>query len=161
MELWVTNDTLHEVTDTLTIRFGTFVESTVWEESSYIHIGVNDNQMVRHCDAGKMIAGPDRYLTVRSAKGLFPAKRHFFSPIKELQRTPVQPEITIAQMGEHELHVHLRAVNYTYFVHLIVPDARTHFTDNYFDLEAGEMRTVILTNRSITLTPEMVSVGWR
>jgi beta-mannosidase len=122
---------------------------------------VNDNRIVWHFDAGKMIAGPDRYLTVHSAKSLFPANRHFFSPIKELQHTPVQPERTITQIGEHELHVHLRAMNYAYFVHLIVPDERTHFTDNYFDLEAGEMRTIILTNRSITLTPEMVSVGWR
>jgi len=42
-----------------------------------------------------------------------------------------------------------------------VADERTHFTDNYFDLEAGESRMIIITNRSITLTPEMVSVDWR
>jgi len=35
--------------------------------------------------------------------------------------------------------------------------------DNYFDLEAGESRRVIVTNQFIAfiaLTPEMVSVGW-
>ncbi len=45
-------------------------------------------------------------------------------------------------------------------LYLNVLDEHTHFTDNYFDLEAGESCTIILTNRSITLTPEMVSVGW-
>lgn len=161
VELWITNDTLNEVTDTLTIRFGTFANGTVWEESSQIRVGANSSQVVWHCDAGKMTAGPDSYLSVHSTKSLFPANRHFFSPIKELRRTPAQPEITITPYGEHELHVHLRAVTYTYFLHLMVPDERTHFTDNYFDLEAGERRTIILTNRSITLAPEMVSVGWR
>jgi hypothetical protein len=46
-------------------------------------------------------------------------------------------------------------------LHLMVPDEGTHFTDNYFDLEARESRTIIVSNRSITLTPEMVAVGWR
>jgi beta-mannosidase len=161
VELWITNDTLNEVTDTLTIRFGTFAKGTVWEESSQIQVGANGNQIVWHCDAGKITGDPDSYLSVHSARNLFPANRYFFSPIKDLQRTPSQPEITITPYGEHELHVHLRAVSYTYFLHLGVPDERTHFSDNYFDLEAGESRLNIITNRSITLTPEMVSIGWR
>jgi beta-mannosidase len=161
VELWMTNDTLNEVTDTLTIRFGTFANGTAWEENSQIRVMANGNQEVWHCDAGKITAGPDSYLSVHSTNSLFPANRHFFSPIKELQRTPAPPEITITPSGEHELRVHLRAVAYTYFLHLMVPDERTHFSDNYFDLEAGERRTIILTNRCITLTPEMVSVGWR
>ena len=93
--------------------------------------------------------------------GLVPGNRHFFAPVKDLQYIPSQPEITITPHSEHELHVHMRAVTYTYFLHLIVPDERTHFTDNYFDLEAGESRTIVVTNRSIALTPEMVTAGWR
>ncbi|HEY5005295.1 MAG TPA: glycoside hydrolase family 2 protein [Ktedonobacteraceae bacterium] len=161
VELWITNDTLSEVTDTLTIRFGTFANGTTWEEKSQIRVMANGNQVVWHGDAGKMAAGTDSYLSVHSTKSLFPANRHFFSPLKEQRRTPVQPEITITSSGEHELHVHLHAVTYTYFLHLLVADERTHFTDNYFDLEAGERRTIILTNQSIPLTPDMVSVGWR
>lgn len=134
---------------------------TVWEESCPVRLEANSSQVVWRSDAGKITAGPDRYLSVHSTNGCFPANRYFFSPIKELQRVPAQVEIAITPHGEHELHVHLRAVTYSYFLHLIVPDERTHFTDNYFDLEAGEKRTVILTNRSIALTPEMVSIVWR
>jgi beta-mannosidase len=161
VELWLTNDTPGEVTDTLTIRFGSFARGTVWEESSHIQVGANGNQVVWRCDAATLIAGPDSYLSVHSTKSLFPANRHFFSAIKELQRTPAQPEITFTPAGDHEVQVHLRAVTYTYFLHLIVPDERTHCSDNYFDLEAGESRTISLTNRSIPLAPEMVSVAWR
>jgi beta-mannosidase len=161
IELWMTNDRLNEVTDTLTIRFGTFANGTVWEENCQIRVGANSNQVVWHSLAGKITAGPDSYLSVHSTNNIFPANRYFFAPIKKLQRTPAQPEITITPSGEHELHVHLGAVTYTYFLHLMVPDERTHFTDNYFDLEAGESRTIIITNRSITLTSEMVSVSWR
>lgn len=161
VELWMTNDTLNEVTDTLTIRYGTFANGTVWEESCPVRVVANSSQVVWRSDARKITVGPDSYLSVHSKDSLFPANRYFFSPIKDMQRSPAQPEMTITPYGEHELHVHLRAVNYTYFLHLSVSDERTHFTDNYFDLEAGESRTIILTNPSITLTPEMVSVGWR
>ena len=140
IELWITNDTLNEITDTLTIRFGTFVDGTAWEESSQIRVGANGNQVVWQGEADKIIGGPDNYMSVHSTTSLFPANRHFFSPIKELPLTPTQPEITITSHGEHELQVHFQAVTYTYFLHLQVPDERTHFTDNYFDLEAGERR---------------------
>ncbi len=161
VELWVTNDTLSEVSDTLTIRSGNFVSGTLWEEHCQIQVAANSSQVIWRGDAGKVAGGPDTYLAVRSASDFCPANRHFFRSIKELQRTPVQPEITITQQSEHELHVHLRAVAYTFFLHLSVPDEHTGFTDNYFDLEAGESRSIIITNTSITLKPEMLSVGWR
>lgn len=161
VELWICNDTLNEVTDTLTVRAGTFTKGTVWEESCRIQVAANSSQVAWYCKADKITAGSDSYLSARATKSLFPANRYFFAPIKDLQRTAAQPEITITPNGEHELHVHLRAVTYTYFLHLSVPDERTRFTDNYFDLEAGESCMIIITNRSLTLTPDMVSVGWR
>src|SRR5438105_1527227 len=161
IELWVSNDTLNEVTDTLTINFGSFANGTAWEESCPIQVEANSSQVVWRGNAGKITPGSDNYLSVHSTKSLFPVNRYFFARIKELQRTPAPPEITITANGEHELHVHLRAVTYTYFLHLSVPDERTHFTDNYFDLESGENRIIILTNRSLTLSPEMGSVSWR
>jgi hypothetical protein len=57
--------------------------------------------------------------------------------------------------------VHVRAPVYLYYVHLTVPDEHTRFSDNYFDLAAGESCTVVVTNPKMPLKPEMVSVGWR
>jgi hypothetical protein len=96
--------------------------------------------------------------------GYFYTRRAYAAVMASFQKGndgSVELWITITSSGEHEFHVHLHAVTYTYFLHLLVPDERTHFTDNYFDLEAGEKRTIILTNQSIPLTPDMVSVGWR
>ncbi|MBV9259088.1 MAG: glycoside hydrolase family 2 protein, partial [Ktedonobacteraceae bacterium] len=145
----------------LTIKSGNFAHGTVWEESCQIQVAANSNQVVWRSDARKITPGPDSYLSVRSTTGLCPANRHFFSPIKELQHTPAPPEVTVTQQSEHELQVHLRAVTYTFFLHLEVPDEHTRFSDNYFDLEAGESRVIIITNRSITLTPDMLSISWR
>lgn len=50
---------------------------------------------------------------------------------------------------------------YVTYVHLIVPDEHTRFSDNYFDLAAGERRTIVVTNQTTPLTPAMVSMGWR
>ncbi len=160
VELWITNDSLDEVIDTLTIKFGTFAKGPVWEESNQIRVEANSSQMVWHGEAGKMNGGVDDYLSVHSTRNIFPTNRHFFSPLKERHITSVQPEMTITPHGEHEVHVHLHAVSYTPFVHLEVSDEKTHFNDNYFDMEAGEKRTIILTNQAIPLAPEMVSVGW-
>ena len=81
--------------------------------------------------------------------------------MKDLQRPVVEPEITISSRGEHELLVHVHAPAYLYYVHLIVSDEHTHFSDNYFDLAAGESCTIVVINQTILLTPDMVSVGWR
>jgi beta-mannosidase len=161
IEMWITNDTLHDVTDSITVRSGTFAGAPLWEESRQVTVPANSSQAVWCWDAEHITARPDSYLSVRSTGQIFPANRHFFAPIKDLQRTPVQPEITITSNGEHELHVHLHALAYTYFVHLTVPDEHTSFSDNYFDLEAGESRTIVVTNPAIPLTAEMVSGGWR
>jgi beta-mannosidase len=79
----------------------------------------------------------------------------------DLRRTPAQPEATITSVGDHELQVHLRASEYAYFVHLTVPDETVGFSDNYFDLEPGERRTIVATNEQSNLVPETMTVGWR
>ncbi len=67
----------------------------------------------------------------------------------------------ISSRGDHELTVDLRAPAYLYYVHLIVPDEHTQFSDNYFDLAPGETRTVVVTNPRRALTPDTVSIRWR
>jgi hypothetical protein len=62
--------------------------------------------------------------------------------------------------SEVTFHI-FKAPVYAYFVHLEVPDEATSFSDNYFDLEPGEERTVIVTNNVRALSAENVKVGWR
>jgi beta-mannosidase len=161
IELWITNDTLTEFADTVTVRLGTFSGDTVWEESRSIQVAANSSQIVWRWEADQIAARPDRYLSVRSAGEAFPFNRHFFAPIKDLQRTPTQPEVSITQVNEHELRVNLRASAYAYFVHVIVPHEATRFSDNYFDLQPGASRSIVVTNSAIPLSPDSVTVAWR
>ncbi|MBV9616760.1 MAG: glycoside hydrolase family 2 protein, partial [Ktedonobacteraceae bacterium] len=73
VELWVTNDTLSAINDTLSIKAGNFASGTIWEENCQIRVGANSNQIVWHSLAGKITAGPGSYLSVHSTNNIFPA----------------------------------------------------------------------------------------
>jgi beta-mannosidase len=162
VELWVTNDTTSEMDDGATVRLRTFGGDTAWEENIRVRIAANVSQSIRRWERDELLGGrPDHYLSVRSAEGLFPPNRHFFAAIKDLRRTPVRPEATITPSGDSELQVHLRASEYAYFVHLTTPDETVRYSDIYFDLEAGESRTIIVTSEQGNLASEAVTVGWR
>jgi beta-mannosidase len=161
VELWVTNDTLSEVEENVTVRLRTFAGDTAWEESFRVRVGANTSKAVRQWGKDQLDGRPNRYLSVRSAGGAFPSNRHFFAAIKDLERKPVRPEVEIEAAGDRDLRVHLRPSEFAYFVHLTVPDGATCFGDNYFDLESGESRMIAVTNPKRVLTPEMVGIGWR
>jgi beta-mannosidase len=116
---------------------------------------------VRRWSTGELAAGADRYLSVRSAAGTFPANRHFFAAIKDLERE--RPEVTheLDAVSDHELVVRLRADRYAYFVHVALPDEHVRYSDNYIDLEAGEERTITLTGPPGSLQAADINVRWR
>ncbi len=145
------------MSDTVVIQLGTFAAGAIWTERHQVQVPANSSQVVWQGEAPHIIARPDHYLLVRSPFGRFPPNRHFFAAIKDLLRPAVEPEISISANGEHELSVQVFAPRYLYYFHVIVPHEHTHFSDNYFDLAAGEGRTVVMTNPKIHLTPDMVS----
>jgi beta-mannosidase len=161
VELWLTNDTLSGVRDDATVRLASFEGETIWEEDIRVRVPANASRQVAHWPADRVKGAPDRYLTAQSGEDRFPKNRHFFAAIKDLERTPLEPNVSIVPTGEHELRVRLRTPVYAYFVHLEVPDESTGFSDNYFDLEPGEERTIIVTNNARALSAENVKVGWR
>jgi beta-mannosidase len=161
VELWLTNDTLSEVRDDTTVRLASFEGETMWEENIQVRVSANASRPVAHWPADQVKGAPDRYLTAHSGGDFFPKNRHFFAAIKDLRRIPLEPDVSIIPTGMHELTVRLKAPVYAYFVHLEVPDEATGFSDNYFDLEPGEERTIIVTNNVRALSAENVKVGWR
>jgi Ig-fold domain len=70
--------------------------------------------------------------------------------------------MTVNPSDTDELRVTLRAPadHYVYFAHLNSPSESTHFSDNYFDLEPGESRDVIVTDRARELARASLSLGW-
>ncbi len=108
VELWIVNDTLNSIDIEVEIALKTFTGGTVWSDSIAASIGANRVEMVWRAE-GKRLAGDSRHvLTVRARDNIFPANRHFFAPIKDLDRpAPPAPEIKIEQRGSHEIAVHL------------------------------------------------------
>src|SRR5437870_7355930 len=45
VELWITNDTLNDVNDTVTVQLGTFSKGTLWQEQQQVSIPANGNQV--------------------------------------------------------------------------------------------------------------------
>jgi beta-mannosidase len=161
VELWITNDTLSRITDTITVRLGTFAGEKVWEESCQVEVGPNESHPVRSWSDAKLEGGDDSYLWALSSNGLFPPNRQFFTAIKDLLRKPVRLEAEVIADGDHRLSVRLRADQYSYFVYLTVPDETARYTDNYFDMEPNTERTVVVENRNRRLSPETLRLGWR
>jgi beta-mannosidase len=163
VELWITNDRLTPLTDTLTVRLGQFDGELVWVEQVEVQVAEQASRVVARWGADRLGASANRYLSVRSATDQFPANRHFFAPIKDLKRVAVSPEVTVTRTGAHRLQVELVAPadGFVYFVHLFVAQEGTRYSDNYLDLEPGERRAIEITNPTASLAPEMVTAGWR
>ena len=147
--------------DEIKVRLGTFEGETIWEENLQAHVPANASRPVARWYAERASGAPDRYLSVSSDHGRFLSNRHFFAAIKDLSRAPVELAVDITQFGEHELQVRLEAPAYAYFVHLEVPHEATRYSNNYFDLEPGQERTLSVTNEKRSLKAENVTVRWR
>lgn len=160
LELWITNDTLADIQETAVVRLATFSGETLAEETVGFSVAANSSACITRWSAEQMPGGPDRYVSVRK-DALFPPNRHFFAPIKDLQRIPVELMVEIDAVSDHELVVSISAPAYAGFVHLSVAHEATRYSDNYFDLFPGEMRAITVSNEAIALTPEMVSVRAR
>lgn len=92
--------------------------------------------------------------------GRFPPNRHFFTPIKDLQRPAVEPAVGFDAHGDQELLVHVKTSGNVFYFHLIPADELTHFSDNYFDLTPGESRTIVVSNQEAELTEESLIIKW-
>jgi beta-mannosidase len=159
-ELWITNDMLETTTDNVLVRLAGFDGGIVWEETLPLRAPANASLPVARWTEAQIGEDRGRYLSVASANGRFPKNRHFFAAIKDLDRAPAEPGVALETVGDNELRVTLRTAGYAYFVHLEVPDDAARFSDNFFDLEPGEERTIFVTNAKRPLRSEMVEVRW-
>ena len=178
VSLWIVNDTLAAVTDTVAWGHGAFDGQKLREEELEITVPANSATRVAHIPASVLSGGDParRYLYVRSACGLFPDNRHFFVDIKHMKRPPanlrVEKAATLRQAqgrllrlcsGQADGGVEVRVASdiYAYFVKLTVPIEGTRFSDNYFDLFAGQVKVVQVWNaRGQRLLPDDVVVAW-
>jgi beta-mannosidase len=161
LELWITNDTLARVRDEARVRVATFAGDVAHEELVPVDVSAGESRRVGRWDAGALAGGADRYLHVEAGAGAFAPNRHFFAAIKDLEREPARLEHSVDVAPGGGLRVQLRAERYAYFVHLGLRDERARAGDDYFELQPGEERTVLVTHPDRVLVPDDVAVRAR
>ncbi|MBN1284059.1 MAG: glycoside hydrolase family 2 protein [Anaerolineae bacterium] len=159
--LWLINDSVEEIEDKITVRLARFDGAVHFEKTLPVTIGANRAAQVYRVPADKLAGarGPATYLGVASAGKYFPANRHFFVPIKDLERPAPKLDVDIEQTGAHAYNVVVAADVYAFFVKIETPYARTHFEDNYFDIEPGGKRAVRVYNDEEPLTAADIKVS--
>jgi beta-mannosidase len=156
VSLWVVNDTAETVDDVLTVRLSRLAGADAWSEEVAIAAPPASSTCVASWVAVDVEAGADCALLVASASGRIPNNRLFFVPPKDLQRGEPKVNATFAET-DGRVAVTVETDAYALFVHVIADDPAVRFDDNYFDLEAGDTRTV--TSLGKTSIDEL-SVRW-
>jgi beta-mannosidase len=146
MELWVTNDTRSAVRDAACVRLGRFTGPPVTEAAVDVLVPAHTSRCVATWAPDELPGGPERYLRVSSPSGIFPANRHFFAAIKDLDRPRAEVAHDVEDAGDGRLRVTLRTDAYAYFVHVATPDEHVRYSDDYLELEPGEERTITLAS---------------
>jgi len=163
VSLWVTNDTLSPLADTLEWQLMGFTGEVTSRGQVEVRVGPNCAQRVACLDSETLGDGSrcEQVLWLRGLDGVLPENRHLFVEIKDLVRARPKVDITWERDGD-SLVAHLRSDGYAYFVWLFVPVEGMRYSDNWFDLPAGQTKTVRLSHPGkARLAPEMVQVGWR
>lgn len=146
VELWIVNDTLSPVRGQAEIALVRLDGGEDWREALGYDVAANASVPVWR---GPAPAAADAVLIVRAPDGAFPANRHLPVAIKDLPlATVAAPQVTATPDGEGALTVEIAADRYLAFVHLETERPDLRFSDNYFDLAAGERATVRVTSAS-------------
>ncbi|MBV9358643.1 MAG: glycoside hydrolase family 2 protein, partial [Chloroflexi bacterium] len=162
MELWLTNDTLGPMRERATVRLATFGGRVLSEATREVEVPAGASEVAWRWAPDEVRGAPDRYLSVSAAEGRFPWNRHFFSALKDCQRTPTAPSFETRPVDRHTLRAVLSAPldRYVYFANLVSPYETTRFSDNYVDLEPGTRRELTVHDAERELTPEALTLGW-
>jgi beta-mannosidase len=141
VELWLTNDTQALLRDTLVITLECLEGGIAWREGIAFEIAANSSVVVWK---GAAAASAAHILHVRSRDGLFPENRLTLAPIKALGLKG-DPGITATRHAAvGGVRIEIAATCYALAIRLRADAAAARFSDNYFDLAAGERKSVLV-----------------
>jgi beta-mannosidase len=146
--IWLTNDHLHPCEGELTVSLKSFAGRSAWKKRQRVAVGSNASTAVwplsRHL--WSKVDSTTHYLFLRCVldDGEVLENRFFFEEPKHLKlpRTNVKARIIRDQASNALISV--ESVTFAKNVRLEADGGTAVFDDNYFDMEAGEKRTVRL-----------------
>lgn len=140
VELWVSNDTRVEMSGEAQLELCTLDGPAVWSCTVPWSAPPGGHAVIW---SGPAPASKDQVLHVRSADGAFGPNRRLSAAIKDLPLKPRgEPQVSLRQIDPNQVEVVLAAPCWLVFVHLTSARADLRFSDNFFDLATGEVRTI-------------------
>jgi beta-mannosidase len=143
VELWATNAGTTRAPLSAVVELMTLAGTSVWRDGVEAEVAPCTSRVLWRAEAARLAAAPDRVLTLRSPQ--VAADRLFFAPFKDLPLEPAALRLSAEPVDERTTRVTIASATYACFVHLLAPHPATIFSDNHFDLRAGESRTLLLT----------------
>ncbi len=156
VELWITNDTLAPIAISCDVKLLSLSGGTIWKEKIDEIVGANESVCVWSASAVRLDVAVDRVLTVRGEE--FPENRHYFAAIKDIPFKDAVPQMRVTQIDAHTIRASVTSDEYLYGVRLEAAHPATHYSDNCFDLIAGETRVITVCNPDVGLSPSDLSV---
>lgn len=158
IELWVTNDTRQPVEGVAAVTLET-LGGEVEERWSVAFSAPPGGHAIPWCAALSVRA--DRVLRASSPSAVFETARHLFVPIAQLElQAGAAPQAAFTRVSATEIRVDLTAETWLAFVHLTTPRPDLRFSDNHFDLAAGDTRSVTVTSASFFGSEDLTVRCW-
>jgi len=142
MELWISNDTRASVRGEVTIALEG-LDGVARERWAVAYDAPAGGHTLPWRTA--VPASPDRVLRATCAAGAFEPARLFFAAIKDVKLVDGRPRARVSRLGACALRVELIASTCLPFTHLASARPDLRYSDNHFDLFAGEVRTIEVT----------------
>jgi len=157
VELWVTNDTIQPIRDTAIITLEHLSGGMSWQVNQAIDIAPNSSAPVWKSRVG---ASDDCILHVRSETSRFPPNQLTLAAIKELKLKP-DPGIVVTRHNTGDAtSLDITAKCYALAIRLRSDHPGARFDDNYFDLAAGERKSVLITQAGNAPLGEVEVASW-
>jgi beta-mannosidase len=146
ISVWLTNDELKTCKGELSIFLKSFSGRTAWKKRLQVTVGANASAQLCSIDQDvwSRLDTTSHYLYVHieTDDGTTAENRFYFAEPKHLSLPKAKVKAKIAQSKEGDLSVIVESSTFAKNVRLEAAGGNAVFDDNYFDLEAGERRTI-------------------
>jgi len=145
-EVWICNDRMVDIDDTLNVRIGTFYGEEILQQSIAVQVKPRSSCCLgRFSDPREHHLSRSRwtYLSLSSERG-FAAGEYFFLDHKELCFPEAKVRRSVIRQGGG-LALRISSDRFARFVHLQSPRADMLPSDNYFNLLPGEERGIAIS----------------
>jgi len=161
IELWVTNDRNQPLEGDWMVENASFSGAVAMQTDVHAQIAAQASQCIARWTGEQLEADAGHYLWVEEKNNLTPVNRHFFVPIKELQRLGAQVRMKRKRLAADQLEIELQSDGYALCVHLAFNDAKLLLSDNYFDLPGGKRALIEISGSAEVLDGVEMVLRWR